>query len=133
MSVDMFDPSPEAQAQKFSFKCHREKSSDGGELIYPVNALAYHPTYVAFIISSGSTLRHQQTFASGGGDGIVNIWDGSQKKRLRQFSKYPTSISSLSFNKAGTLLAVASSYTFEEGEKEYVIRRSNELTTFSIV
>jgi cell cycle arrest protein BUB3 len=42
----MFDQAPEVQAQKFSFKCHREKSKeDGSEIIYPVNALAYHPRY----------------------------------------------------------------------------------------
>jgi hypothetical protein len=45
VSVDYFDPSPEYQSQKFSFKCHREKSNDGTEIIYPVNALAYHPMY----------------------------------------------------------------------------------------
>ncbi|KAG4086608.1 hypothetical protein H8356DRAFT_1282094 [Neocallimastix lanati (nom. inval.)] len=35
-----------------------------------------------------------------------------------KFIKYPTTISSLSFNIEGSILAVASSYTFEEGEKE---------------
>ena len=58
------------------------------------------------------------TFASGGGDGVVNMWDGFNKKRIKQFAKYPTSIASLSFNCSGDLLAIASSYTFEEGEKE---------------
>ena len=32
---------------------------------------------------------------------------------------FPTSIASLSFNHDGTMLAVASSYTFEEGEKDH--------------
>lgn len=35
-----------------------------------------------------------------------------------QFKRYPTSIASLDFNHDGSLLAVASSYTYEEGEKE---------------
>jgi hypothetical protein len=34
-----------------------------------------------------------------------------------QYSKYPTSIAALSFSRDGRLLAVASSYTFEEGLK----------------
>lgn len=38
---------------------------------------------------------------------------------LFQYSKYPTSIAALSFNKDGRLLAVASSYTFEGGDKPY--------------
>ena len=33
--------------------------------------------------------------------------------------RFPTSIASLSFNHDGTMLAVASSYTFEEGEKDH--------------
>ena len=63
--------------------------------------------------------RHHQSFASGGADGIVNIWDGSQKKRLRQYPQYESGISSLAFNCDGTALAIASSYTFEEGEKDH--------------
>ncbi|CAG8770725.1 2389_t:CDS:2, partial [Racocetra fulgida] len=52
-------------------------------------------------------------------DGVVNIWDGFNKKRLRQYPQYPTSIASLDFNKDGQYLAIASSYTFEEGEKDH--------------
>jgi len=44
------------------------------------------------------------TFATGGSDGYVNIWDGFNKKRLCQFHKYPTSISSLAFSHDGTYI-----------------------------
>jgi cell cycle arrest protein BUB3 len=37
------------------------------------------------------------TFATGGCDGIVNLWDGENKKRLSQLPPYPTSIASLAF------------------------------------
>lgn len=104
IAVEFFDPSEESQARKYAFKCHRQ-TVEGTDAIYPVHALAFHP-------------QHQMTFASGGGDGIVAIWDGSNKKRIRQYSRYPTTISALSFNCDGTMLAVASSYTFEEGEKD---------------
>lgn len=103
VAVEFFDPDPEIQKRKYAFKCHRA-NVDGVDTVYPVNALAYHPVH--------------GTFASGGGDGVVSVWDGFNKKRLRQYPKYPTSIASLSFNSDGTMLAVASSYTFEEGEKE---------------
>ena len=56
---------------------------DGIENIYPVNAIAFHNLH--------------NTFATGGSDGFVNIWDGFNKKRLCQFHRYPTSISSLAF------------------------------------
>lgn len=50
---------------------------------------------------------------------MVNIWDGFNKKRLRQYPQYPTSIASLDFSRDGQYLAIASSYTFEEGEKDH--------------
>ncbi|KAK3822950.1 MAG: mitotic checkpoint protein BUB3-like protein [Benniella sp.] len=104
VAVEFFDPSPESQAKKYAFKCHR-KMIDGVETIYPVNALAYHPIY--------------GTFASGGADGVVTLWDGFNKKRLRQYNPYPTSVASLSWSCDGKTLAIASSYTFEEGEKDH--------------
>eukprot|EP00128_Syssomonas_multiformis_P008829 Colp12_sorted_trinity150504_noHs@33864 len=120
VAVEYFDPSPEAQKKKYAFKCHRSdpKKQPGPEIIYPVNAIAFHPSY--------------GTFATGGCDGFVNIWDGQNKKRLCQFHQYPTSISSLSFSHNGALLAIATSYTFEEGPKEntppdaVVIRRVSD-------
>ncbi|KAJ1697473.1 hypothetical protein LUZ63_005985 [Rhynchospora breviuscula] len=101
VAMEFFDMSETAQTKKYAFKCHR-KSENGRDIVYPVNAMAFHPIY--------------GTFATGGCDGYVNVWDGINKKRLYQYSKYPTSISALSFSRDGRLLAVASSYTFEEGD-----------------
>ncbi|KAJ3052870.1 hypothetical protein HK097_005491 [Rhizophlyctis rosea] len=103
IAVEFFDNAAEWQAKKYAFKCHRTKDNDQ-ETVHPVNALAFHPKH--------------GTFASGGGDGVVNVWDGFNKKRIRSFPKYETSIASLSFNSDGTRLAIASSYTYEEGQKE---------------
>lgn len=102
VAVEYLDPNPDVQKKKYAFKCHRAKDSNGIELIYPVNAIAFHNLY--------------NTFATGGSDGHVNIWDGFNKKRLCQFHKYPSSIASLSFSHDGSLLAIASSYLFEQGE-----------------
>jgi cell cycle arrest protein BUB3 len=55
----------------------------------------------------------------GGCDGTVNVWDGTNKKRLINYTGYPTSIASVAFNRDGTLLAIASSYTYEEGERDH--------------
>lgn len=41
------------------------------------------------------------TFATGGSDGYVNIWDGFNKKRLCQFHRYGNSIASLCFSNDG--------------------------------
>lgn len=105
VAVEFLDPSPEAQKKKYAFKCHRVKDAQGADVIYPVNAIAFHPKY--------------GTFATGGSDGIVNIWDGANKKRLCQLHRYPCGVSSLSFNSEGDLLAIASSYAFEDGPKEH--------------
>ncbi|KAI8846153.1 WD40-repeat-containing domain protein [Chytridium lagenaria] len=90
IAVEYFDQADEKK--KYAFRCHREKTPEG-EIVHPVNALAFHPTH--------------GTFASGGGT-----------KRLKQFPRYPTSISALSFSPDGRTLAIASSYTYEDGEKE---------------
>jgi cell cycle arrest protein BUB3 len=102
----------EQQGSKYAFKCHRQ-----GETIYPVNTMSFHPVH--------------GTFATGGCDGTVNVWDGQNKKRLVQYTGYPTSISSLAFSADGSLLAIASSYTFEEGDKDHpsdtiYVRRVND-------
>jgi cell cycle arrest protein BUB3 len=89
--------------KKYAFKCHRVDDT-----VYPVNAVAFHPTY--------------GTFATGGCDGTVVVWDARLKKRLVALPRLATSVSALAFSKGadgGSLLAVAQSYTFEEGEKDH--------------
>ncbi|XP_064465608.1 mitotic checkpoint protein BUB3-like [Ornithodoros turicata] len=100
VAVEYLDPSPEVQRKKYAFKCHRVKDSSGIENIYPVNAIAFHNLY--------------NTFATGGSDGFVNVWDGFNKKRLCQFHKYPSSIAALAFSPDGTLLAIGSSFLHEQ-------------------
>lgn len=100
VAVEYLDPNPEVQKKKYAFKCHRNKDNVSGlEYIYPVNSISFHSGY--------------NTFATGGSDGFVNIWDGFNKKRLCQFHKYPAGISSLSFSPDGSYLAIASSYLFD--------------------
>ena len=92
----------EHESRAYSFKCHRDKKTEGQEIVFPVNAIAYHPVH--------------GTFATGGCDGHVYTWDGNAKKRLAHYPRYPTSIATLDFSADGTMLAVSSSYTFEKGE-----------------
>lgn len=101
VAIEYFDPSPDVQKKKYAFKCHRIKNEET-EMIHPVNAISFHNKY--------------NTFATGGSDGFVNIWDGFNKKRLCHLHKYPTSISSLCFSKDGQYLAIASSFLYENYE-----------------
>ena len=105
VAVEWFDPSAESQSRKYAFKCHRQPASDqsGADIVYPVNALAFHPVH--------------GTFASGGGDGFVSLWDGVTKRRIRQYQRYTASIAALSFNLDGKWLAVAISPGYEDGRE----------------
>lgn len=103
VAVEWFDPSPESQARKYAFKCHRQ-TVDDVDVVYPVNALAFHPAY--------------GTFASGGGDGVVALWDGVAKRRIRQYQKYPASVAALSFSGNGRYLAIGVSPGFEDGKDD---------------
>ena len=47
------------------------------------------------------------------------MWDGLNKKKLTSLPKLPTSVAALAFNHDGSELAIASSYTFEDGEREH--------------
>ncbi|RXM91234.1 Mitotic checkpoint protein BUB3 [Acipenser ruthenus] len=104
VAVEYLDPSPEVQKKKYAFKCHRLKEN-GIEQVYPVNAISFHSVH--------------NTFATGGSDGFVNIWDPFNKKRLCQFHRYPTSIASLAFSNDGSTLAIAASYMHELGDIEH--------------
>ena len=58
----------------------------------------------------------------------MNIWDPFNKKRLCQFHRFPTDISSLAFNNEGTMIAVASSQILplegQEKQKDEIYVRS---------
>lgn len=100
--VDYFGNGAEdPQKQRYVFKCHRNVIDDL-EYIYPVNAIEFFPT-------SG-------TFASGGSDGIINVWDIKNKKRIKQYHKINNEIASISVNSDSTLLAFAASYVYDSGE-----------------
>jgi len=107
VAVEWFDPSPESQARKYAFKCHRQPDpeGDGTDIVYPVNALAFHPQF--------------GTFASGGGDGVVALWDAVAKRRIRQYQKYPHSVAAVSFSSDGKYLAVGVCPGFENGQEDY--------------
>ncbi|ORZ40030.1 WD40 repeat-containing protein [Catenaria anguillulae PL171] len=105
VAVEFFDASEASIARRFAFKCHRQQV-EGVEHVYPVNDLVFHP-------------KHTMTFASAGADGVVGIWDGIKKKRIRALPRQATSISSVSFSPTGDKLAMAVSYTWEEGDKEH--------------
>ena len=102
IAVEYFDPAPTVQEKKYAFKCHRQTIEDVDH-VWPVNALAFHPNY--------------NTFASGGSDATVSIWDHKVKKRLRQYTRYSAPVAALAFSADGARLAIGASYTWDAGEE----------------
>ncbi|OAA48365.1 mitotic checkpoint protein BUB3 [Metarhizium rileyi] len=106
VAVEWFEDTAESQARKYAFKCHRQPAPDGdGDVVYPVHALAFHPIH--------------GTFASGGGDGTVALWDAEAKRRLKQYQKFSNSVAALAFSNDGRYLAVGICPGFETGQEDY--------------
>ena len=108
VAVEWFEDTPESQARKYAFKCHRQAAPDeegGGDVVYPVNALAFNPVH--------------GTFASGGGDGTVALWDAEAKRRMRQYQKLGDSVAALSFSRDGKYLAIGVCPGFTTSMKDY--------------
>jgi cell cycle arrest protein BUB3 len=101
VAVEYFDD--KENENKYAFKCHREKVEGAEEIAYPVNAIAFHPVH--------------GTFATAGSDRTISLWDGESRKKLSNFHKYPNEIASMSFDCSGKRLAIACSYTFDQGER----------------
>ncbi|KAF7809075.1 mitotic checkpoint protein BUB3.3 [Senna tora] len=87
----------------FIFRCH-PKSKDARHHLASVNDIIFSPDV-------------RGAFVTGDNEGYVMLWDAGSKKRLIELPRYPNSVASLSYNHAGQLLAVASSYTYQEANE----------------
>lgn len=68
--------------------------------------ILFYSTYFFLIVYVISFHQGFNTFATGGSDGYVNIWDGFNKKRLCQFHRYNTGITSLCFSHDGKQIII---------------------------
>ncbi|KAL3511082.1 hypothetical protein ACH5RR_030483 [Cinchona calisaya] len=87
----------------YAFRCH-PKEKDGRHHLVPVNDIAFNPCM--------STI-----FVTGDSEGYVSTWDAQSKKRLFELPRFQNGVASLSYNYNGLLLAVASSYTYQEANE----------------
>ncbi|OIT35036.1 PREDICTED: mitotic checkpoint protein BUB3.3 [Nicotiana attenuata] len=87
----------------YAFRCH-PKSKDGKRHLVTVNDIAFNPSIIG-------------SFVTGDNDGYVTLWDARARKRMFEMPRYPKSVVSLSYSHDGLLLAVASSYAYQEANE----------------
>eukprot|EP00258_Populus_trichocarpa_P046735 XP_024462754.1 mitotic checkpoint protein BUB3.3 [Populus trichocarpa] len=90
----------------YAFRCH-PTTKDGTAHLVSVNDIVFNPHIGG-------------TFVTGDNEGYVTAWDAKSKRRLHEFPRYPNSVASLSYNHVGQLLAVVSSYTYQEANEREV-------------
>ncbi|KAI9605422.1 hypothetical protein KEM48_002207 [Puccinia striiformis f. sp. tritici PST-130] len=111
-------------ANNFSFKCHRKDAPTGASRlnansipqVWAVNDIKFH--------------KQHGTFATAGSDGTINMWDKDSKTRLKvspggdkwslmlclpAFDNRGGPITSVSFNRTGTVFAYTVSYDWSQG------------------
>jgi len=91
----------------FAFKCHRQDSN-----VHSVNSICFH---------------NFGTFATVGGDGVVNFWDKDNKQRLKTFPATQKTITAAQFNAQGNMFAYAASYDWSKGSSFYAPGTPNEI------
>ncbi|XP_027914327.1 mitotic checkpoint protein BUB3.3 [Vigna unguiculata] len=87
----------------YIFRCH-PKSKDGRHYLVSVNDIAFSPLVCGI-------------FVTGDNEGYVTMWDAGSKRRLMELPRCSNSVASLSYNHVGELLAVASSFTYQEANE----------------
>mmetsp|Transcript_26954 Transcript_26954/g.53768 ORF Transcript_26954/g.53768 Transcript_26954/m.53768 type:complete len:358 (-) Transcript_26954:879-1952(-) len=92
-------------AENFAFRCHRQDNATKTEsLVHAVNGIVFHPF---------------GTFATVGGDGVVNFWDKDSKQRLKVFPPVQDCVTCGAFNPQGNVFAYAMSYDWGKGAQGY--------------
>ncbi|CAN4124549.1 unnamed protein product [Withania somnifera] len=87
----------------YAFRCY-PKVKDGRRHLVTVNDIAFNPSVIG-------------SFITGDNDGYATLWDARGRKRIFEMSRYPNSVVSLSYSHDGLLLAVASSYSYQEANE----------------
>lgn len=85
----------------FSFKCQRETKPNKETHIYALNSIVFHPGFGTFVTS--------------GSDGTFSVWDKEARNRIKSFPGLGSPISTVGFNRNGSLFAYAMSYDWSKG------------------
>jgi len=93
--------------EQYAFKCHRTRVSDRETSEPDSSNLKKETETVPHAAHSAAFHPLTGAFATGGGDGFVNVWDGLNRKRVWRYPRYPASVMCVAFSEDGKKLAVA--------------------------
>ncbi|CDR97781.1 mRNA export protein, putative [Babesia bigemina] len=91
----------ENRSHNFSFKCHRQDVPGKSAQIHPVNAVDFHNVH--------------GTFVTGGGDGVITIWDKEHRSRVKTFNNVDSPVVDVKIHSESNMLAYATSYDWYKG------------------
>lgn len=87
----------------YVFRCH-PKGKEGRHHVVTVNDIVFSPSMSGI-------------FVTGDNEGYAAIWDSRSKKRLFELPRFPNSIVSLSYNHDASVLAIASSCSYQDASE----------------
>ncbi|KAF8822191.1 mRna export protein [Cardiosporidium cionae] len=99
-----------SKSQNFCFKCHRVEER-GVSSIYSVNCISFH--------------SKRPTFATGGSDGKIILWDKDTRHRVKQFDPLGTPVTACKFNRSNNLMAYAEGYDWHKGVDPQELQNPN--------
>ncbi len=98
----------------FTFRGHRDEQA---KLIHPINFIETHPSP-----------SYSAVFATGGGDGTVNLWNRQERAKLTVSFTKPLPAVDGRWNATGDLFLVANSYDWSKGQEFYNKDAPNTIT-----
>jgi len=104
----------QAKTDNFAFKCHRDN-----DLVYPVNALSFHPT-------------HTRTISTAGADGLIHTWDREKRQRVDSTLHLGAPVTATTFNASGSLFAYSLGYDWFKGHEYYQAGGKNSVMVHAV-
>lgn len=82
-------------------------------MVYPVNAISFHPTF--------------GTFSTSGADGYIHVWDKDSRQRLESSVALGAPVQATTFNRNGSLFAYSLGYDWFKGHEYYEAGSKNTI------
>ncbi|KAI9294755.1 WD40 repeat-like protein [Neoconidiobolus thromboides FSU 785] len=102
-------------------KEHLKNHSMHVKVKYEAHTFEHANSTYGFPVNCIENISGTNYFATGGSDGVVNIWEHGYSVPEAKLPQFPTSISALAYSKKNEQLAIASSYVWDNLEMKHPI------------